>query len=111
MGFHGRNVEAIGALIDLDAEEGIYVIHVCEGGPADRAGVRDDYLAVQFTARLSGRGDIITGVDGRPVKFMQDLIAYVNTLDVGDAITLELLRYGSSSKATLTLGEWEDDCL
>jgi 2-alkenal reductase len=111
IGFSGDDVEDLRAQArQLAADTGIYVTHVCNGGPAATAGVRDDWLAIVRTNQISGRGDIITGVDGKPVSSMADLLSYVNELDVGDQITLNLIRNGSPTTADVTLAEWEENC-
>lgn len=111
VGFEGRNIEDLRALTQqLTVDTGIYVTHACHGGPAATAGVRDDYLAILRTNQISGRGDIITGVNGEPVDTMADLISYVNDLQSGDQITLNLIRNGSPTTADVILGEWEENC-
>lgn len=111
MGLTGRGIEEM--LVDSDrlaAESGIYVINVCDGGPADQAGIKDDYLSVIMTRLISGRADIITKVDGKPMSTMPDLLSYINELEVGDRITLDLIRNGEPAQAEITLAEWQDEC-
>ena len=112
-GLRGFDVEDLPASTDrLAADSGVYVVKACEGGPAEVAGIRDDYLAV-IMARgrgISGRGDIITGIDGNPVNTMSDLLSYVNELRVGDRIALDLIRNGDRMQVNLTLAKWQDDC-
>lgn len=113
MGFRGVNVGDLRMETgqQLARSSGIYVTNVCDGGPAERAGIQDDYLSVILTYRISGRGDIITGVDGEPVETMPDLISYVNALEVGDRVTLNLVRNGHPVEAEVTLAEWEERCV
>ena len=112
-GLNGFDVENLpGGSNRLTVDSGIYVIKACEGGPAELAGIRDDYLAV-IMARgrgVSGRGDVITAVDGNRVETMADLLSYVNDLKVGDRITLDLIRNGDPLQAEITLAKWQDDC-
>ena len=93
-------------------DSGVYVVKTCEGGPAELAGVKDDYLAVILSRGrgVSGRGDIITGVNGEPVETWPDLLSYVNDLKVGDRITLDLIRNGDPMQIDITLAKWQDDC-
>ena len=60
--------------------------------------------------RISGRGDIIVGVDEEQVDVMVDLISYINTLEVGDTIRLSLVRNGERTDVAITLDEWEERC-
>ena len=111
LGLTGRGIEEM--QVDpgrLAADSGIYVINVCEGGPADLAGIKDDYLSVIMTRLISGRADIITKVDGNPVATLPDLLSYLNELDVGDKVTLDLIRNGDPATAVITLAEWQDTC-
>ena len=111
MGLTGRGIEEM--QVDpgrLAAESGIYVINVCDGGPADQAGIKDDYLSVIMTRLISGRADIITGVDGKPVANVPELHTDINEHEDGDRITLDLIRNGDPDQAEITLAEWQDDC-
>ena len=111
LGLTGRGIEEM--QVDpgrLAADSGIYVINVCEGGPADQAGIKDDYLSVIMTRLISGRADIITKVDGEPVATLPDLLSYLNELEVGDKVTLDLIRNGDPLTAEITLAEWQDSC-
>ena len=113
-GLTGFDVEDLpGGPSRLAVDSGVYVVKTCEGGPAELAGVKDDYLAV-IMARgrgISGRGDIIIGVDGKPVETMADLLSYINNFEVGDRITLDLIRNGDPIQIDITLAKWQDDCL
>ena len=112
-GLTGFDVEDLpGGPSRLAVDSGVYVVKTCEGGPAELAGVKDDYLAV-IMARgrgISGRGDIIIGVDGKPVETMADLLSYINNFEVGDRITLDLVRNGDPIQIDITLAKWQDDC-
>ena len=112
-GLTGFDVEDLpGGPSRLAVDSGVYVVKTCEGGPAELAGVKDDYLAV-IMARgrgISGRGDIIIGVDGKPVETMADLLSYINNFEVGDRITLDLIRNGDPIQIDITLAKWQDNC-
>ncbi len=113
MGLNGRDIEDLpGGSSRLATDSGIYVVKACEGGPAELAGIKDDYLAVIMSQGrgVSGRGDIITAVDGKPVESMVDLLSYVNNFKVGDRITLDLIRNGDPMQAEITLAKWQDAC-
>ena len=113
MGLNGRDIEDLPVSPgQLTVDTGVYVVKACEGGPAASAGIKDDYLAV-IMARgrgISGRGDIVTGVDGNPVESMVDLLSYVNNFKVGDRITLDLIRNGDPIQIDITLAKWQDTC-
>ena len=111
MGLNGRSIEEMRVAPGrLAADSGVYVVKTCEGGPAELAGIKDDYLSVILTRQVSGRGDIVTAVDGKPVETMADLLSHVNDFEVGDLITLDLIRNGDPIQAEITLGKWQDNC-
>src|SRR5262249_24254558 len=50
-------------------------------------------------------GDVITAVNGKPVKGSRGLAREIGTLAPGTSVKLDLLREGESKNVTLTLGE------
>ncbi|MFN8084414.1 MAG: trypsin-like peptidase domain-containing protein [Dermatophilaceae bacterium] len=62
---------------------------VTSGGPADLAGVR--------------AGDVILRFEGRVVSTPDELIVAVRARDVGDQVTLEIRRDGTTRTVTMTL--------
>ena len=112
-GFTGFDIEDLpGRPGRLPVDTGVYVVKTCEGGPAEMAGIKDDYLAVIMSQGrgVSGRGDIVTSVDGNRVETMADLYSYINDKKVGDRITLDLIRNGDPLQAEITLAKWQDAC-
>ncbi len=88
-------------------DAGVLVLEVVQGGPAVNSGIR----AGNRTARI-GRysvpigGDVITGIDGHPVKEYQDLTVYLETeTTVGDTVQLAVLRDGQELTIPITLAE------
>ena len=74
---------------------GVPIVRTYRGFPADDAGITG--------ARRVGRndivlGDIITGVDGQPVRTNEDYLSIMEKRRVGDTVTIETDRAG----ATLT---------
>jgi 2-alkenal reductase len=93
--------EALG----LSQTTGAYVISVAENGPADQAGVKGGADSTQFVSLPAG-GDLITAVDGRPVRVFGDLLAYLmENKSPGDTIQLTILRGKDTKEVTLTLGK------
>lgn len=52
--------------------------------------------------------DIITGVNGTKYATNQDLIAYIQTLKVGDKVTLNVVRDGKTLDLSVTIGNKND---
>jgi 2-alkenal reductase len=55
---------------------------------------------------VAAGGDVITAVDGRPVKRPEDFISYLELQKkAGDTMTLTILRGGQQQDVNLTLGQ------
>ncbi len=70
---------------------GVLVQQVQPGGPADKAGLKP--------------GDIITQVDGRPIKDGDDLVNEIASRKPGSSIRLGFIRDGKPTDATVTVGD------
>ncbi len=94
-----KTLDALGLPSDAT---GAYVTCVTPGGPADLAGVKG--AGDCQTAGLTGGGDLITAIDGHPVRAFSDLLSYlINETSPGDQITLTVLRRGQQMDIQLTL--------
>ena len=92
--------------MDLDPEQdGVLVIEVIEGGPADKASLRGSETSVEidgFTAFVGG--DVLVQIDDQEVHQFDDLLGYiVSETAVGDTVTLQLLRDGEIQTIEVTL--------
>ena len=76
---------------NANGPDGVTVISVTEGGPADLAGIQEN--------------DIITAADGVALSSVDDLVAMIQTHDVGDRMTLTVWRDGQEYQATVTVGD------
>ncbi len=92
--------------MNLPVEQGAYVSSLTEGGPALAAGLQ----ATTETITQEGRqvevgGDVITAIDGQPVKTFDDILVYLSLQTTpGQEITLTILRDGQYQDVTLELG-------
>ena len=82
--------------------EGLPVVRVYPGLPADKAGVRGAYRNSRGEILL---GDIITAVDGQAVRSNDDYLSILERHRPGDTITVTLLRDDSSRELKITLSE------
>ena len=81
---------------------GAYVTCVTPGGPADQAGVKGAGDCQQ--AGLTPGGDLITAIDGQPVRQFSDLLSYlINETSPGDTVTLTVRRNGQQMDLQVTL--------
>jgi len=72
-------------------KNGVLVQEIQPGGPAERAGLK--------------AGDIITQIDGRPVKDGDDLVNEIASRKPGSTVRLGYLRDGREQDATVTIGD------
>jgi S1-C subfamily serine protease len=92
--------------MDLDeSQRGALVAEVVTGGPAEKAGLRGSEKSVEIEGQsINVGGDVITAIDGEPVREMDDIIAYLGSKTVvGQEVTLTVLRDGQETSVTVTL--------
>jgi S1-C subfamily serine protease len=78
--------------------KGVAVSSVTPGGPAEKAGV------VGATKDNAPAGDIITAIDGHPVKRIEDVIFYIEEhTSVGGKVTITVYRDGQPHDLAATL--------
>src|SRR4051794_1507881 len=70
--------------------QGAEVQNIVPGGPAEKANLRT--------------GDLITKIDGQPVKSPSDVSAAVNQKQPGDSVTITVQRNGLTEELTAKLG-------
>jgi len=93
--------------MDLEKPQGVIIVDVTEGSPADLAGLRGTDENVTLGGQITPiGGDVITGIDGVPTSRMADLVVYMerNTRP-GDSVVFEILRHGEQMNIEVTLGE------
>jgi S1-C subfamily serine protease len=83
-------------------EQGVVIARVLPGTPAARAGLRAAHLDEDGNVVL---GDIIVGIDEKPVKGVNDLFQVLNTHRVGEKVTVHILRGNERISKEITLGE------
>lgn len=96
MGIQGRDLSTYDAK-SFQMPEGVYLLAVIEGAPADKAGLQ--------------AGDIITEIDGVKVATMSEIKLMLAEKTPGDTITVTYYRSGQRSgyaenSTTVTLGNY-----
>jgi S1-C subfamily serine protease len=89
----------------LSSTSGTLVVSVTKGGSADQAGIKGGTKIAFIRGRiLTIGGDVITAVDGLPIKSYFDLIVYIEkNKNIGSTITLKIIRNGTLMDVLLTL--------
>lgn len=78
-----------------DDDSGVRIAAVLDDSPADDAGLEAD--------------DVILEVDGEAVSTPRELVAAIQALDSGDAVTITYERDGDEDTVDVTLTERDDD--
>ena len=78
---------------NLSVNQGAYVAEVTSGSPAEQAGIR--------------KGDIITSLDGEEITSSDGLVLAVRSHNVGDKVTVTLMRGSKQMSVDVTLGSDE----
>lgn len=98
---------ALARRLNLPVEQGVLVARIYRGSPAHKAGLKGatDQVVVGNRVILIG-GDIITAIDGVPVKDIDFLNAYLeDNTRVGQTVELSVIRDGKSLKVKVVLEE------
>jgi S1-C subfamily serine protease len=83
---------------DLGVPYGVAVVNVDPGSSADQAGLQPS---------SNGKGDVITAIDGQPMKTFDDLANYIDQKQVGDEVKLTVHRDGKDIELTAKLESWD----
>ncbi len=75
----------------LSQNEGAVLVNIVPGSPAEKAGLRP--------------GDVVTGVEGKPIRNASALRNEIGLHRVGDKVTLDILRNGKPMQVTATVSE------
>ena len=75
--------------------QGLEIVEVVPGGPADNAGLK--------------KHDLITGIDGRGVRRMADMAREMNGRGVGSQVEFEVVRDGLTHRIEVVLGQRTPD--
>ncbi len=98
----------IALALGLEEARGLLVVDVTPGSPADKSGIRGgDMPITNITGfeELRLGGDIIMNVDDQRVNKTDDLLSYIETnKQVGDTVTMTILRDGNLIEIDLVLG-------
>jgi len=101
-------VAQLASTLGLPTNQGVLVAEVVPGGPAHLAGVLggDQEVTVMGRSGVRVGGDIIVAVDGHQVQDFPDLLAYlIRETEVGQVVTLTVLRDGEELQIPVELGE------
>lgn len=91
--------------LGLPVDHGAIIAQVVAGGPADRAGLREGHGTIRFQGASVPQGaDVVTAVDGRPVRLDDDLGRLITPYAPGHVVKLAILRDGRPKTVSVKLG-------
>lgn len=102
LGISGRALTpTLAERVGAPVQQGVLLVSLAPGGPAARAGLRGINRSDASTA------DIITELDGRPVRSVEDVAAHIDERDPGQSIRVTYMRGSEASSVDVVLGSWE----
>jgi S1-C subfamily serine protease len=105
LGVSGQTLNAqVAQALDVPVSEGVLVMTVSPGSPADKAGISGGHQRVMIQGQpfLIG-GDVIEAVDGKAVTSSQDIAAAVARRQPGYTLALTVLSRGQTKQVEVTL--------
>ncbi|GAC1469121.1 MAG: trypsin-like peptidase domain-containing protein [Isosphaeraceae bacterium] len=109
---NGRVIRAdLGVTRVLTTTEGLAVVSVSTGGPAERAGIQPIRLKIlRYGSTLFRRpdpdsADVIIAVEGKRMRTVEDLLTEIESHAPGDVVSVTVLREGRARDIPVTLGE------
>lgn len=106
IGIYGMTLNAtLAEAMNLTENEGVLVIYVVPGSPADGAGLRGGNGTIVVGSELIRTGgDLITGFNGMKIRDMQGLQDALKKVKPGDSATINYVRDGKVEAVTFRLG-------
>lgn len=91
----------------MPVTQGVMIIEIVPGSPADQAGLRGaDRMVTIGNTRVPVGGDIIIAMGDKPIRSTRELTVQMDTAyQVGDTVTLTINRQGQEMKIPVTLAE------
>ncbi len=112
---NGRVIRAdIGIARVYQTERGLLIASLTPRGPAETAGLRGFRLirrerrqgpfVYEETRVDRSYADLITAIDGKPVRTADELLEIVESKKPGDTVTVSIVREGQATKVAVELG-------
>ena len=102
----GNVTPALVEAMNLPVERGAYLVQIAPGGPAEQAGLQGANNMVMVRGRsVEVGGDVITAINGQPVRSSDDLLTYITLNTRPDQeVTLTVVRGGATQEVPVRMG-------
>jgi S1-C subfamily serine protease len=107
----------IGILQVFETENGLLIVNMTPGGPAEKSGLLGSSIQRRKTRSVLGmieqetvdhsQADLIIAIDETKVKQADDLLSVIETKRAGEVVRLTILRAGKALSIPVTLGSGE----
>jgi S1-C subfamily serine protease len=107
----------IGILQVFETENGLLIVNMTPGGPAEKSGLLGSSIQRRKTRSVLGmieqetvdhsQADLIIAIDETKVKQADDLLSVIETKRAGEVVRLTILRAGKVLSIPVTLGSGE----
>jgi S1-C subfamily serine protease len=94
--------------LDIPIRQGLVIVEVISGSPAEEAGLRGSDSIVERDGRAVLAGDLIVGIGGKTVARSADLTSVLRSRRPGDEIQLRVVRGASQFTLDVRLGARPD---
>jgi serine protease Do len=106
LGITQISVSELSEYLDFGVDNGVLIVQVISGSPADRAGLRGGNRSIIIGRyRLPIGGDIVTAIDNDPIYDESDIEGILRKKKVGDSVNLSIYRDARLMEIPVTLME------
>jgi len=106
LGINTRDVETLRSQVDLPVSEGVMIWQMAAGGAAANAGLRGLTQTEDGDVEL---GDIIVSIAGEKVSRTDDLYRILDKHQVGETVTVDVVRNGRRMSVPVRLQSSTDN--
>lgn len=106
LGIAGQNIDAETAVLLGFSSSGILIADIYRGSPAEKAGLKGTTRNERFgNLVIAAGGDMITAINGREVRTMDEFNDMMDGFEAGTVITLKVIRDGKTRYIKARLDE------
>lgn len=106
LGITGQNIDQIDSGLLGLAEGGVLIADIYKGSPAEKAGLKGATGDIRLgNMIIASGGDLIAALNGKTIKSMDEFNDYMDSFEVGQTITLKVIRDGKTVNVRVRLEE------